>query len=46
VEVPAGSGRYYEVVQVDDAGKGFPNEHRIAGLIATVDLGMWPVPYP
>jgi len=30
VEVPAGSGRYYAVRHVDDVGKGFANEFRIA----------------
>lgn len=30
VEVPAGSGRYYDVDYVDDIGKGFANEHRFA----------------
>lgn len=34
VEVPAASGRYYEVVYVDDLGKGFANEHRGALLLA------------
>jgi hypothetical protein len=32
VECPAGSGRYYAVVFVDDIGKGFDNEHRAAML--------------
>jgi len=43
VEVPQGSGRFYYVSQVDDIGKGFPNEHRFA-LIST--SGNWPEPYP
>ena len=34
VEVPAGSGRYYAVWYVDDVGKGFPNEYRMAWLCA------------
>lgn len=34
VEVPAGSGRYYEAVYVDDLGKGFANEHRGVLLLA------------
>lgn len=33
VEVPAGSGRYYQVMAVDDVAKGFPNEYRWAALI-------------
>jgi len=53
VEVPAGTGRYYYVLEVDDFGKGFPNEHRWALLakacaayfapFAGVD---WPTPIP
>lgn len=43
VEVPAGTGRFYEVVWVDDAGSGFPNEHRFALIISTAP---WPVPFP
>lgn len=43
VEVPSGSGRFYTVVQVDDFGKGFANEHRFAVL---VKLPPWPVPIP
>lgn len=45
-EVPAGSGRFYEVQDVDDIGKGFPNEHRAATLLATSSYGFWPLPYP
>jgi len=43
VECPAGSGRFYTCLQVDDIGKGFPNEHRFA-LITS--LGAWPNPIP
>jgi hypothetical protein len=32
IEVPAGSGRTYQVAFVDDIGKGFTNEHRVAIL--------------
>ena len=32
VEAPSGSNRFYEVTQVDDIGKGFANEHRIAWI--------------
>lgn len=46
IEVPAGSGRIYNVLQVDDIGKGFPNEHRIAILLATGAHGLWPIPMP
>jgi hypothetical protein len=44
VEVPVGSGRYYGCLLVDDIGKGWPNEHRTAGLFAAV--GSWIAPYP
>ena len=44
VEVPTGSGRYYAVRFVDDIGKGWPNEHRTASLVA-LD-GTWTPPYP
>lgn len=43
VECPAGSGRWYFVDQVDDLGKGFPNEHRGAIL---EKAGSWPTPVP
>lgn len=52
VEVPAGSGRYYFVVGVDDVAKGFPNEYRIAWLIRltpamiTITGNPWVVPFP
>lgn len=46
VEVPAGSGRFYIVIGVDDIGKGFPNEHRAAVLSWTSVFGFWPVPIP
>jgi len=55
VEAPAGSGRWYIVGFVDDIGKGFSNEHRIAYLWKVFDgvagAGtypglMWPVPIP
>lgn len=54
VEVPAGSGRWYQVGQVDDIGKGFANEHRYAnvmklwqnaGGISCAGL-FWPTPIP
>lgn len=34
IECPSGTGRYYFVVHVDDTGKGFPNEHRYAFVVA------------
>lgn len=43
VEMPAGSGRFYQVQFVDDIGKGFPNEHRFAIL---AQMGVWPTPIP
>lgn len=45
-EVPAGSGRYYTCVGLDDIGKGFANEHRALLLSWTVSFGFWPVPTP
>jgi hypothetical protein len=42
-EVPAGSGRFYTVIYVDDLGKGFANEHRGALLQSR---GGWPQPIP
>lgn len=44
VECPAGSGRFYKVMFVDDIGKGFPNEHRSAQLLQ--DNATWPFPTP
>lgn len=47
VEVPAGSGRTYAVLAVDDIGKGFPNEHRVAILTAvSIATHFWPTPIP
>ncbi len=54
VEVPAGSGRWYFVVGVDDIGKGFANEHRFATLQkiggynpwAVFGIPWWPAPIP
>lgn len=37
-------GRYYEVVGVDDAGLGFPNEHRVAILKPYRAAWVWPLP--
>lgn len=44
VEVPAGSLRFYQVIDVDDIAKGFPNEFRMA-LIAMIPF-IWPIPIP
>jgi hypothetical protein len=48
VEVPAGSGRFYHCIQVDDFGKGFGNEHRWAFIVAITppSAQAWPEPYP
>jgi len=54
VEVPAGSGRWYQVYNVDDIGRGFPNEHRCAVIfkISEAMFGSsysglsWPTPIP
>lgn len=43
VEVPAGTGRFYDAVWVDDAGSGFANEHRFAELLG---VAPWPTPFP
>jgi hypothetical protein len=43
-EVPAGSGRWYYCVGVDDIGRGFSNEHRSAAIFALV--ASWAAPYP
>lgn len=43
VECPAGSGRWYFVVAVDDVAKGFSNEYRLAVLFAIA--GTWVAPY-
>lgn len=42
VEVPAGSGRLYQVAWVDDIGKGFANEHRCA----IIEMYSTPEPMP
>jgi hypothetical protein len=54
VEVPAGSGRWYQALCVDDIGKGFPNEHRAAALLKISqvmtpffsNVPQWPAPIP
>jgi len=43
VEVPGGTGRFYDVCWVDDAGLGFANEHRFAVIVGK---SPWPVPFP
>lgn len=45
IEVPAGSKRFYAVESVDDAGKGFANEHRVASL-AQIVTGFFGFPLP
>ena len=47
VECPAGTSRFYFVLQVDDVGKGFPNEYRIAIMEQITDtLGQFGIPFP
>jgi len=46
VECPAGSGRIYLVGGVDDVGKGFANEFRVAQLMPCAHYGLWPSPIP
>lgn len=43
VEAPAGSGRLYYSVYVEDIGRGFDNEHRAAIL---TPAAAWPQPIP
>jgi len=42
IEAPAGSGKFYNCVWVDDIGTGFTNEHRFAALVGR---GPWAVPF-
>lgn len=50
VEVPAGTHRFYLVQSVDDVGKGFLNEYRLAVMLyndgGTPFLGGIPAPVP
>lgn len=48
LEVPAGSGRFYSTIGVDDVGKGFQNEHRCAIISGNNSGGthLWPSPIP
>jgi len=43
VEVPAGSGRIYKVMLVDQVALGFTNEYRIAWI---AKVAPWPEPTP
>ena len=52
LEIPQGSSRWYLVAGVEDIGKGFPNEHRVAMVVQFSQLfdpttyagAVWPVP--
>ncbi len=44
IECPAGTGRWYWVIFVDDIGRGYANEHRTASMVALT--GTWAAPYP
>lgn len=52
VEVPAGSGRFYTVVTVDDVAKGYPTEYRVASIQKGGFMGVVsgayldPIPWP
>lgn len=52
LEVPAGSGRWYIVMDVDDVAKGFANEYRWASVAKQVfpsfiaNWPLWPAPIP
>lgn len=43
VEVPVGSGLFYAVQYVDEIGRGFANEHRVAEIFKN---GPSPTPFP
>lgn len=48
VEVPALSGRWYQVIVVDDVAKGFANEFRCAIIMKSLGPSgeSWPTPIP
>jgi hypothetical protein len=43
IEIPAGTGRYYVVNNVEDVAKGFANEYRQAVVVKSRP---WPIPIP
>ena len=54
IDCPAGSGRYYAVISVDDMSKGFPTEYRLVAMAKAVRFNdptefaglFWPTPIP
>lgn len=54
VEVPSGSGRWYETLAIDDVSKGFPSEYRLAQILQISQWHdpvlyagcQWPIPIP
>jgi hypothetical protein len=46
VEIPAGSGKYYGVLESDDAGRGFANEHRVGWLTKATPFNVLLPPMP
>ena len=54
IECPAGSGRWYGVLIVDDMAKGFSNEYRLVGMTKACQANdavawaglFWPTPIP
>jgi hypothetical protein len=55
IECPAGSGRFYQIGSVEDTGKGFPNEYRVATIFKIFQSSQgtgsfpglfWPTPIP
>lgn len=54
VECPSGTGRWYAVTFVDDVGRGFSNEFRLAQMVQITQFVngvqyaglLWPVPMP
>ena len=44
IECPAGSGRFYVVLSVEDRHKGFINEYRVANVALYLLTVGWPLP--
>jgi hypothetical protein len=44
IELPSGSGRFYQTFAMDDRGKGFPNEYRV--VFAQLVYGSTNTNYP
>lgn len=46
IELPAGTGRFYQVIMVEDSGKGYLNEYRYARVNQGLVAGSWVYPTP